>query len=220
MEALNQTLKQLVREALSFPVKSPPRQQRLHRLYLLVTKSGKLWREPQNPYYGDALNDMWYECFTHLEDYNPDLQQVTTWLNDSLKRALRRYRYRAQQDCKRHITHWIDENGQTTPVVEHLPGRLDAKEALESVLNPVLCWIQADPDEKLKTRVFRKRSDINAQSLLLRRLPPQSQDWPTIALDFGLSSEDAHQLSQWYSRYCKPLLKDFGGTSGILQIKV
>lgn len=216
METLNQTLKHLVREALTFPIQSPQRQQRLHHIYLLVTQSRKLWREPQNPDYSDALNDMWHECFTRLEDYDSDQKQVITWLNDSLKRALRRYRDRAQRYRKRHLNHWVNEGGQTTPVVEHLPGHPDAKEAIEKMLDPILQWIRADPEGKLRKRIFCKRPEINAQALLLRRLPPESQDWATITANFGLTPEEAKELPKWYSRYCKPALRNFGDTTGML----
>ena len=224
MEALNQppksldlTLKGLIQEALTYPDHSPERQQCLNRIYVLVMKSGKLWRDYSNPdYYGDAVNDMWYECFTHLEDYDPSLQQVTTWLNDSLRRALRRYKDRGQRDLKRHQTRVRGDDGQEAPIVEFLASRPDAVEAQEKILNPLLKWVEADADGKLQKRIFRQRPDINVQSLILKRIPPQSKNWPTICDEFRLSEEEAVALPKWYHCYCKPAIKEFGTETGLL----
>jgi len=212
---IHRTLKALIQEALTHPVHSPERQQCLNRIYMLVMKSGKLWRD-YGPYYGDAVNDMWYECFTHLEDYDPSLQQVTTWLNDSLRRALRRYKDRQQRDLKRHRTQIRGDDGQDTPIVDVLTSRPDATNAQEKILNPVLKWVEADVDGKLQKRIFRNRPGINIQSVLLKRIPPQAKDWNTICTEFGLSNEEATALPKWYHRYCKPDLREFGTQTGLL----
>ena len=214
-QSLDQKLKHLIQEALKHPVHSTERQQCLNDIYTLVMKSGKLWRD-YNPYYGDAVNDMWYECFTHLEDYDPSLQQVTTWLNDSLRRALRRYRDRKHRDLKRHLTQVRGDDGQEAPIVEFLPGRSDAAEAQKHILYPVLKWVEADADGLLQKRIFLNRAEINAQTVILKRIPPQSKDWPAICAEFELSDKNAKALPKWYHRYCKPFLKNFGTQTGIL----
>jgi hypothetical protein len=214
-QSLDQKLKHLIQDALKYPVNSTERQQCLHGIYTLVMKSGKLWRD-YNPYCGDAVNDMWYECFTHLEDYDPSLQQVTTWLNDSLRRALRRYKDRQQRDLKRHRTRVKGEDGQEAPIVEFLTSRPDAAAAQEKILYPVLKWVEADADGKLQKRIFGQRPDINVQSVILKRIPPQSKDWNTICTEFRLSEEEAAALPRWYHRYCKSALREFGTQAGLL----
>lgn len=215
-ESLNKALKRLVREALASPEQSPQYQQRLHGIYTIAMQSGKLWRE-STPYYGDAVSEMWQECFIKLDQYDPNEKEVITWLNDSLRRALDRYKYDEKRSRNRHISHWIDGDGQAIAITEHLPRRPDAEEALQTILDPVLRWIETDPEGTLRQRIFRKKTEVNAQSLLLRYLPPQSQSWSEIAADFDLTTPEAKELPKWYSRYCKPLLKDFGCVSGILQ---
>lgn len=222
MEALNQppasldqALKNLIQEALAFPATSHQRQKRLERIYTLVMQSKKLWRD-SSPFYADAVNDMWHECLTNLEDYDPSLQQVTTWLNDSLRRALRRYKDRHQRDLKRHRTQVIDAEGQETRIVEILPSRPDAVEVEKAILAPVLQWVETDADGKLRSCIFRKRPEINAQAIILRRIPPQCQDWPAIWAEFKLSGKEARALPGWYHRSCKPFLREFGENSGLL----
>jgi hypothetical protein len=214
-ELLNQELKQLIDKALSFPEKSPQRQQHLHYIYLKVMRSGRLWRESTS-YYADALNDMWHECFNQLDQYNPKEKEVITWLNDSLGRALKRWKYAQNRALTKHISHFIDTSGQAVAIVEHLPNRPDAEDANQAILDPVLKWIKTDPEGTLKKRIFRKRPEINAQSLLLCYLPPKPQRWPEIAANFNLTASEAKDLPKWYSRYCYPLLRQFGHESGIL----
>jgi hypothetical protein len=215
MKSINQTLKELVCTALAAPENSPQRQQSLHRIYAIAMSSGKLWRE-STPYYGDAVNEMWQECFTQLEQYDPDEKEVLTWLNDSLRRALQRFEYRQKRDLKKHVSHVMDEEGQSIAVVEILPGSPDAEDAFQATLDPILNWVQTDPDGKLQNRIFRKRPEINAQAVILRRLPLNSQSWSDIAADFHLNASEAEDLPKWYSRHCKLLLRDFGYQSGLL----
>jgi len=109
-----------------------------------------------------------------------------------------------------------DDDGQEAPIVDFLSSRPDAAEAQKKILHPVLKWVEADADSKLQKRIFQKRSDINVQSVILKRIPPQSKDWPTICAEFEISEEESVALPKWYHRYCKPVLREFGTQSGLL----
>ena len=103
-----QTLKQLMAQAVAAAPSSLERRRCLEKIYTLVMRSKKLWKEYSfdAEYYNDAVNDMWQECFANPEAYDPEVNEVTTWLNDALKRALRRHRDRRCRDQKRHISTW------------------------------------------------------------------------------------------------------------------
>jgi hypothetical protein len=212
-----QKLKQLMARAIAAAPKSLERHRCYAEIYQIVMedKEIKLWKESV-PYYNDAVNDMWAECFAHPQGYNPDVQHVITWLNDTLKRVLRRHRDRNRRDQNRHISTWTNEDGDVTDATDILEARPDAYEAFQKILKPVLLWVHADPDGTLRKRIFRQRPEINAQALLLRRLPPQSKPWPKIIQEFGLTGTDAKTLPQWYSRYCYPFLRDFGAQNDLL----
>ena len=214
-DQIHQALKDQIQQALLFSPDSPDRQRCLIRIHALVMQSGKLWRDSR-PYYNDAVQDMWQECFSNLEEYDPAVQLVTTWLNDHLRRALRRYKDRQQRDLNRHRTRVKGDDGQEAPIVNFLTSRPDAAEAQEKILNPVLKWVEADADGKLQKRIFGKRPDINVQSVILKRIPPQSKGWNTICTEFGLSEEESTALPKWYHRYCKPVLREFGTQAGLL----
>ncbi len=207
-------------DAVGAAPQSPERNHRFREIYTRVMCSNKLWRDYRaiaDGYYNDAVNDMWQECFAAPESYDPNIQKVITWLNDTLKRALRRHRDRRLRDQKRHISTWINEDGDVTDATDNLEARPDAWEAFQTILKPVLLWVHADPDGSLCQRIFRKRPEINAQGLLLRRLPPQSKTWPEIIQEFGLTGKEAEALPKWYHRYCKAFLRAFGAQNDLLQ---
>lgn len=213
-----QTLKQLMAQAVAAAPNSLERRRCLDRIYTLVMRSKKLWKgySFDAAYYNDAVNDMWQECFANPETYDPGVNEVTTWLNDALKRALRRHRDRRCRDQKRHISTWINADGDVTDATDNLEARPDAYEAIREVLVQVLRWVMTDPEGDLRRLHFRKRPEITAQVLMLRRLPPQSKTWPEIVQEFGLTGKDAEALPKWYSRYCRPLLRDFGAQNDLL----
>ena len=213
-EQLQAELSQLIAEALTFPPTSAERRQRLHRLYVKVMRSGKLWRD-RAAYYNDALQDTWEYCFQHLEDYDPTLNNVTTWIDNQLKKRLRTYRDRQSRDRQRHASTFIAEDGQRVDPAERIVARPDPQPALD-LWQKTLHWVQTDPDNVLRNKCFRKRPEINAQVLILKRLPPESESWAAIANEFNLNPAEAKDLPKWYNRYCKPLLREFGQAQGYL----
>ncbi|WP_272121521.1 hypothetical protein [Spirulina major] len=213
MDDLNATLKQLVAQALEYPPQSNERRQTLYRIYQQVTRSGKLWCDRQ-PYYNDALQEMWEYCCHHLEDYDPTVKQVITWLDDELKRRLSRYRYAQQRSATKHVQDV--EGGSTTlpPLAERLPAPPDAQASL-AIWQQTLEWVQTDPDHRLRKLCFRKRPEGNCQRLCQRRLPPEAT-WGEIAAELELNAAEAKDLPKWYCRRCIPILREFGVAQGFL----
>ncbi|MGC9505785.1 sigma-70 family RNA polymerase sigma factor [Baaleninema sp.] len=213
MDDLNERLCQLVVEARRYPLGSVERQRRLCQIYRLVSQSGKLWRDSA-PYYNDALQEMWEYCFDRLEEYDPRVKRVTTWLDDELKRRLRRYRDRQRRETHRKVAPLKTEDGSTFDPVDGLPAREDVRPALDIWYN-TLDWVRRDPDGRLQNTYFRHRRDINCQVLFLKRFPTETP-WKTIAEEFNLDDAATKDLPKWYNRRCLPLLRDFGVANGYL----
>ena len=214
-QALNQQLKRLVETTCNSPVGSQDRQVAFAEIVRLVMRSGKLWRE-STAYYPDCLQEMWEYCFRYIDDpelgYDPSVCTVTTWLDDRLKKNLRRYRDRKYRQQKRHVFAMSTDTGQVVDPVETLAAPADAYPALK-IWTSLVRWVQADPDQTLRNRKCMRYPQITAQALLLRRLPPNEQSWDDIAAEF---SADKKYIAQWYSRYCNALLREWGRVQGYL----
>jgi hypothetical protein len=213
MKDLDETLRQLVAEACTHPPKSVDRQRALQEIYRLVMKSGKLWRE-YTPYYADALQQMWEYCCQHLEEYDPALSGVITWLDNYLKKQLRLFRDRQSRDYKRRAGVEQTEQGNFLDPVDRLPARPELKPTLD-LWEKTLNWVQTDPQGILQATCFRKRADINAQTLFLMRFPSETS-WQVIADRFHLTPAEAKDLPKFYNRRCLPLLRNFGVSEGYL----
>ena len=212
MSDLDRQLKQLIAQACASPVKSPERQMHLQTLHRKVMQSEKLWSKSV-PYYNDALHDMWMHCFQHLEEYDPNMAGVITWLNTNLKRILERYRYRWKQDKKIRYEPNSSDDRNSDPI-GIIPSKPNVSPLLE-MWQKTVEWVRTDPEGVLRKTCFRKRADINAQALILRRFPDKIP-WKTIAAQFALSPEETTDLPKFYSRHCHPLLRAFGKAQGYL----
>jgi len=213
MDELNQKLCQLMAEACTYPALSLERRQKLSEVHLLVMKSGKLWKE-YKPYYNDALQQMWEYCLQHPQEYNPTIGSVISWLNYNLKKQLRRLRDTQSRQQQRQITVTITDYRQTIDPVENLPSPPDIQPILE-IWENTRTWVENDPDGRLRRTLFRKRPDVNAQVLILRRFPPDTP-WKTIAAEFQLTPAEAKDLPKFYNRKCLPLLRKFGQSQGYI----
>ncbi|MDJ0708680.1 MAG: sigma-70 family RNA polymerase sigma factor [Leptolyngbyaceae cyanobacterium MO_188.B28] len=214
MNELNQKLCQLIAEASQYPLKSLERQQRISEVHRLVMKSGKLWREGSS-YYTDALQEMWEYCCQHPETYDPTVKQVITWLDDYLKKRLRRYRDARYRQQQRLLVVLESEKGKITDAVDTLSAPPDIQPTLD-IWQATLDWARTDPDGTLRRTIFRKRPAINGRALILRRLPPDTP-WADIAAEFKLNPAEAKDLPKFYHRKCLPLLRKFALSQGFIE---
>ena len=214
MKALNQKLRQLIAEACRHPANSLERQQKLNQVYRLVMKSGKLWKE-RTLYYNDALQQMWEYCCQQPEEYDSNLKQVITWLDDELKKRLRRYRYAQKKQRERHITALYIKSEKITDPVDNLKARPDIQPVLD-IWSKTLNWVQTDPEGVLQSTCFRKRPEVNCQALFLLRFPAEIP-WKKIAEKFEMTPAEAKDLPKWYNRRCLPLLREFGAAQGYIE---
>ena len=213
MSLINARLLRLVQLALSLPPESSERREHLSEIYVIVMRSGKLWRgySFQRKYYADALQEMWEYSFSHLDSYQPEVNEVTTWLNDNLKRVLQKYAARYRRESARRAYSLKTESGTINPV-DNLSAPPDTQPSLD-MLNQLLIWVKTDTDGQLRRRKCKRYAHINAQTLILRRLPPNVLSWEHIAKELNA---DKTYLAQWYARHCYKLLRRWGHSQGYL----
>lgn len=197
------------------PPGSHQRQVIFGKIVRLVMQSGKLWRE-STPYYPDALQEMWEYCLLNLDDpqngYRPDVCEVITWLDDRLKKILRRHRDRKHRQLNRQAFPKRFDNGQVFDPIESLISPPDSQPAL-NMWTELLDWITQDPERQLRSRTCPKYPQINAQQLLLHRLPPNQKSWDSIAQATGANKT---YIAQWYSRHCNSFLRNWAMEKGYL----
>lgn len=213
MDDLNENLQPLIADALTYPVGSVKRQQKVQRIYQLVMKSKKLWKE-YSPYYNDALQEMWEYCCQHLEEYDPTVCGVITWLDDRLKKRLRYNRDVRNRKWNQQAFAIQTDEGTTFDPIENLTAPSDIQPILE-IWQETLNWVQADPEERLRNTLFRRRQDINAQILFLMRFPSETP-WSSIAERFQLTPAETKDLPKFYNRRCLPLIREFGISRGYI----
>ena len=213
---LSEHLRQLVSEACSYPPKSCQRRRTLNKIIREVTKSKKLWEET-TPYYQDALQQTWIYLCKNLEKYDHNSASLITWLNGYLRWRLKDLKQdKANSDKLTKPIFQKDIKGKIRPI--SLEDAETARSDIPPMLEETIDWAQTDSDGKLRKTIFRKRPEINAQVLILQRLPPEIS-WEDIAKEFGFEkdSPEAKDLSKFYSRKCYPLLREFGSDEGYLE---
>lgn len=203
----NQDLMKLVAEACSEPVGSKNRQMKLGELYRFVVKSNQLWKEDTS-YYHDALQQTWLYLCQNLERYDPVRAGIITWLNNYLKWQLEHFR---QQQVEEEAKFVFSSDKNASRLFEDL----SAPPSASPILNEICNWAKSDTDRVLRNTLFRERSDLNAQILILRRLSSNTT-WKTIAAEFKLTSAEAKDLPKFYNRKCHPLVRKFGKLQGYL----
>ncbi len=213
MDDLNDLLRQLVAEARTYPPESVDRRQKLNKIIRLVTKSGKLWKE-YSDYYNDAVQQMWEYCCQNLEEYDPELASVITWLDNYLKKRLRNFRDRKYREFNRQASP-LQTDEQIFDPLDRVPANPDINPILE-IWHKTLEWVQADPEGELQKTCFRNRPEINCQVLFLKRFPTETP-WSEIAAEFSLTAAEAKDLPKFYNRRCLPLVRNFGIAQGYIE---
>ncbi|NET57700.1 MAG: sigma-70 family RNA polymerase sigma factor [Symploca sp. SIO2E6] len=212
---IEEQLRRLVEEACSYPPGSPQRRKILTKIIRLLSK--KLWQE-YTPYYQDALQQTWiYFCQNICEGknntgkaYDPERATIVTWLNYYLKRRLQDFRIEAQKQREKTVNITTEHPGDGSPTTD-LVENLAAEPGVPPLLEQLSQWVQTDPDGELR-RIHIKDSQVTAQMLIQRRLPPEAT-WKDLAAELGLPIST---LSSFYQRKCLPLLRKFAESEGYL----
>jgi DNA-directed RNA polymerase specialized sigma24 family protein len=192
---------------------SPPGSvQRNHYLNRIIREiSPHLWRT-NTPEYADAMQQTWlYFAKNICQTYDSERGCIVTWLNAYLW-------HRYQDEFRRQITKRYHEIPIDHAVTEGTQGWVVRDLAAPeygslALLDRVSAWVKSDPDSCLSRIHVRHRPDVNAQALVLLRLPPKVLSWQVIARRFNLPLPT---VSSFYQRKCLPLLREFGRAEGML----
>ncbi|MEG5137809.1 MULTISPECIES: sigma-70 family RNA polymerase sigma factor [unclassified Microcoleus] len=216
-DSAQQQILELVIEACKHPVGSLRRSRFLNKLIREIIKSGKLWKE-NTPHYEEALHKTWIylsgnlcEATTAKQAYNPEISQITTWLNPYLKKRLLDCHQKQQQERARHIQNPIASleelsNREDIKYNENLKANPDVSFYLDELLE----WIETDPNDELKNRHVRGKPQINCQVLLQRKCL-YGQTIQEIAKEFGCANSTLYQL---LNNDCRHLLQNFSENQG------
>ncbi|MBE9040718.1 sigma-70 family RNA polymerase sigma factor [Oscillatoriales cyanobacterium LEGE 11467] len=210
---MEEQLARFVVETCSHPPGSLKRRQNFNRLVRAILDSGKLWRE-NTPYYADALQQTWlYLCRNLCQGttgakYDPHKSQVTTWLNQYLKRRLQDFYLAAIRPEKQRVYSTAFQIDPSFNEIDNLPAPPDIPPILEETRQ----WVLADANRELGRIHIKSRPDLTCQVLILRRLPPET-DWKTLERDLDCSYST---LANFYQRQCLPRLRKFGKDRGYL----
>ncbi len=216
MDDMDERLRQIVTEACRHLPGSTERQRNLTQIIRLTSK--KL-RKENTPFYEDALQQTWmYFCQNICErntgkPYDPTRSCVVTWLNAYLKWRLRDFYIDSQKQQAKtfspQVLMW--KSGETYEAVD-LVESLEANPDVPSLLEDVRVWAQTDSDGELRSVCIKSHPEVTCQTLILRRLPPET-GWKTLAAEFGIS---VSKLIGFYQRQCIPRLRQFGESEGYL----
>lgn len=197
-------------QACHHPKGSRERRIILSRLIEAIIESNLLWRE-NAPYYEDALQLTWIYLSRNLcesetgKQYDARISSVTTWLNAYLKRRLQDFRERDRDESNSRYHPTINTPDPTALLV--------AEDDIPPILENTRHWIETDPEGILKSIVLKQYPHITCQSLLLRRLPPETA-WKDLAAEFDCSIST---LASFYQRHCFPQLRKFAQSEGYLE---
>ncbi len=97
---------------------------------------------------------------------------------------------------------------ETVDVIDNLVAKPDIPPILEDTIQ----WVKEDSSGELKRTHIRGYPQINCQTLILHRLPPETS-WQKLAQDFGVSIST---LSNFYRRECMPRLRNFAQSEGYI----
>lgn len=206
---LEQQLAELVIETCQHPQGTIARQYGLTSLIRLINRSQKLWKD-NSPYYEDALQQTWLyfcrnlcEATTAKSAYDSDRSNVITWMNAYLKYRLQdMYIENHQQQLKSGLAEREDiDDAVINQVVDRIAAPVQSSDLLEQIRQ----WAKLDRTKILRRTYIRDRADVNAQVLILKRLPPET-NWQILSQEFSLPIST---LSSFYQRKCIPLLKEF-----------
>ena len=198
---------ELVLKARQYPAGSYQRNQCLTQIIRLVEP--RLWKF-YTPYYADALQQTWlYFAKNVCTVYDPTRASVATWLNNYL-----RYRHQdlTRQDFQHHyqeVSIDIESKGKDGSSFKamDIPTR---KYGSLSLLEEVIEWVKTDSDRNLQQTHVKNRPDVNCQTLILLRLPPETP-WKEISSQFQVSIPT---LSSFYRRNCMPYLRKLAQSIG------
>lgn len=161
----------------------------------------------------DAMQQTLLYLVKNFDQYDASRGCFFTWLNSYLYfhrcDAYQQIAWQHRSEIPLDPTLMNDDN-LCSKVISDLPSRnYGSLQLLDRIVN----WVQTDPNGTLRQTQISNHPEVNAQTMILLRLPTHEMAWKAIAERFGLSIST---LSAFYQRKCVPLLREFGQTEGFI----
>lgn len=198
-------LRSLVEAAKRYPAGNLHRQKALTKAIRLLVPL--LWNE-RSPVYNDALQQTLEYFCRHVDDYNPELGSVVTWLNVHLRWRLIDL---SRPGRELPFSQFEPYDDGTSPFVD-IPDPIN-RTAI-TILEEVQAWAATDASGALKTIHMKKYPHVTAQFLILQRLPPAEVSWQCLSTILGVK---VSSLSAFYERHCMAQLRQFGKAQGYFE---
>ncbi len=203
-------LASLVAEACQYPVGSRQRQRLVTQIIRQMQQSGKIWRDYRidADQYQEALQRTWVWFCQNLHNYDATQSSLMTWFNGTLQYRIKDVKREAQIQQQQFAVPY----DETIDLISNLPAP-PTDEPLQW-LTETLDWLQQE-QPRLQQITIRDRPDLDAYTLIQRRLPtPHQASWKVLSAQFDISIPT---LSSFYRRQCLPLLREFAQAQGWME---
>jgi hypothetical protein len=205
-----QTLEDLIYNAKQHSFASLERNKILTQIIRMISP---LLRRSNYPDEEDARQKALMMFVTYVDRFDPSQHCLVAWLNSCF--YYRRLDFIVQRRTQQQNEIPLDsilspEEKFCQKVMPDLPSR-DYGSC--TMLDRVLEWVETDPDGILRQTHLKYHPEINAQVMIVLRLPSTDLPWKAIAAQFN---KPLPALAAFYQRKCLPLLREFGKREGLL----
>jgi DNA-directed RNA polymerase specialized sigma24 family protein len=214
MDELDHRLEELALAAKNYPPKSKARRKALTKLINEVQYSNKIFCRgrfdfPQEVY-NEALQETWLYICRNIENFDPSIGRVMTWINFILERRFinvinRRTKQAQQQSLDEPIRQNEGEGDFQRTLLDKI------EETNFHTRSPdwenVRHLIEEDPDKLFKEKYIEGNPNANFQAIAIQRLDEKS--WKDISLFFQIP---VPTLSTFYQRCIKhftPIFQEY-----------
>lgn len=208
--AFQTELETLINQAKQHPIGSPSRNRHLTQIIRMVSP---LLCRKYTQADADAVQQTLFYLVKNFDHYDANRGCLVTWINAYLYfRRCTVYQQKAIRACHEISldSTLTDDEKLCAKAITEIPSRdYGSLQMLDRIVN----WIKTDPNGTLQETRLNQHPEVNAQTMILLRLPISQKPWKAIATQFGVPIPT---LSAFYQRKCLPLLREFGRTEGFI----
>jgi DNA-directed RNA polymerase specialized sigma24 family protein len=205
MDELDQRLQELALAAKNFPAKSRARRKALTKLINEVQNSNKIFCRGRFDFppevYNEALQETWLYICQNIENCDPSIGRVMTWINFILERRfINVINRRARQGQQQSLDEPIRQNDSEGDFQRTLLDRIEETNfyTRSPEWENLRSLIEEDPDGKFQLKYIEGNPSANFQAIAIKRLNEES--WKDISLFFQIP---VPTLSTFYQRCIK-----------------
>lgn len=204
MDELDRYLKGLAAEAKRHPPRSTQRRRAVNRLLEAIRQSGKLFCDGRYDFPPEVYHDALQKTFEYIskkvvDDYDPTLAQMMTWVNKKLNFAFKDEIKNFKKERERKSR----EISSSNPLSQDNKSTLEdilTSESAPFVSDQLRQILEEDPEGLFKAQHMRGRPDVNFQTVALYRL--DNKNLRKLAENLGVNEQ---ALYSFFNRSLKKL---------------